>query len=156
MKLYIEKRNFKYLMAESYLAFVKNSVGTKAYRNFYAIDERGKKVDVLKNGEISCAIFVSTVLWRFKLIKKLHFTVRRTVEDILASGHKKTAAKLQPGDVLVWEENDNKDWPHPHIGFYVGNNQAISNSEKKGIVVKHHYTFNGRRKILFAVRPRWN
>ncbi len=46
------------------------------------------------------------------------------------------------GAVLVWEyimDVDNE--PHRHIGFYVGNQRAISNSTKMRVPRLHHWTF---------------
>ena len=53
-------------------------------------------------------------------------TVESAVKDMEQSGWKQTK-KLAPGNIIVWEEK--KD--HAHIGFYIGNDKAISNSSKK-------------------------
>lgn len=152
----VQKKKFKYLVRESYLVFIKNSVGTRMFRNFFVLDEKNKKFDVLKNGQMSCAFFVSTVLKSFGLIRKPHFTVGRTVEDLLQSKAKKVRiSDLKPGDVLVYESISGKSGNHNHIGFYLGNNLAVSNSEFKKMVVKHHYKFKGKRQIELALRPKF-
>jgi hypothetical protein len=152
-----KERAFKYLLPESYLAYIKNSVGTKMFRNFYVRDEKGKKIDVLNNGDVSCSVFVTTILRNFDLIDKLHFTSRRSEEDLIDSGWKKVNLKnLKPGDVLLWEAKEGKSGHVPHIGFYIGNKQAVSNSSKKGMVEQHHYTYNDKRKIEAVYRPNWN
>jgi len=49
---------------------------------------------------------------------------------------------------FVWEiKKFGKNDIHTHIGFYIGNHQAISNSSNKGCPIKHHWTFNNERKI---------
>lgn len=147
-----EERVFKYLLPESYLTRIKNSVGTKMFKNFY-VKEGKRKFDVLNDGELSCAVFATHVLLSFSLIDKLHFTVVRAVEDIESNNFKKvTLSKLKPGDVLVWAPSAED---HIHLGFYIGNRQAISTSKVKKEVVKHHYTYNSQRKIVAAYRPNW-
>ncbi|MDE2021814.1 MAG: hypothetical protein KGI71_02745, partial [Patescibacteria group bacterium] len=46
----------------SYSAAVQNSIGTNLFRSlYYRIN--GKTIDVLDNGDLSCAVFVSSVLY---------------------------------------------------------------------------------------------
>ena len=33
------------------------------------------------------------------------------------------------------------------MGFYIGNNKAVSNDSSLGHPIKHHYTYNDTRKI---------
>ncbi|MCX6813984.1 MAG: hypothetical protein NT078_02130 [Candidatus Azambacteria bacterium] len=100
----------------------------------------------MKNGGLSCARFVSSLLYLFKLIKDMHATVNGIVKDLKQSGWKKIK-KPKIGSILVWEKIDfgNKDF-HKHIGFYIGNNKAISTSSpKKGQPVIHHWTYGIKR-----------
>lgn len=143
------------LFEESYLAFIKNSIGTKAFQTFY-VKKNGKLFDVLDKGDLSCAFFVSGVLYLFGLIGRPSLTVARTAEKLMARGAKRISLnKLKPGDVLVWLPRKEKSGVHNHIGFYVGNKQAVSNSDKKRAIVKHNYEFKGKRKIEMALRPNW-
>lgn len=133
------------ILFDTYIAIIKNSVGSKMFRNSYA-KINGKKTDILKNGMLSCAFFVSSILVLFKLIREIHGTVDGTVRDLEQSGWKKIA-KPKVGSVIVWEKIDfgNKNF-HKHIGFYIGNNKAIStNSFKKGQPVIHHWTYEIKR-----------
>lgn len=137
------------LSRDTYFTMVKNSVGTKMFRTFYARVD-GKKTDVMKNGDLSCAFFVSSLLSTLALMKATHGTVESTIKDMKQSGWKH-AQKLAPGSVIVWEEKKE----HKHIGFYLGNNKAISNSSKKKSPAAHHITYgikNGEpvRKIEAA------
>jgi hypothetical protein len=149
------KVKFDYLLEESYLAFIKNSVGSKAYQSFF-VKKNGRAHDVLGKGDLSCAFFVSAILYMFGLINKPSFTVAKTAEKFLAKGAKRVPlSRIKPGDVLIWIPRVEKTGRHNHIGFYVGNKEAVSNSDKKRSIVKHNYEFNGKRKIEMALRPDW-
>ena len=133
------------ILFDTYIAVVKNSVGSKMFRNSYA-KINGKKTDILQNGMLSCAFFVSSILVLSKLIKEIHGTVDGTVKDLEQSGWQQIA-KPKIGSVLVWEKIDfgNKNF-HKHIGFYIGNNKAIStNSFKKRQPAVHHWTYGIKR-----------
>jgi hypothetical protein len=135
--------NIRIILNESYIKTIKNSLGSNLFRNLYAYVD-GKKTDIFRNGNLSCANFVSTILYRFKLIKDIHATVEGTVKDLEKSGWQ-TIKKPKPGAVLVWEAKKFKsNNTHKHIGFYIGKNKAIStssNSSKKGQPTLHHWTF---------------
>jgi len=139
------------ILFDTYIAVIKNSVGSKMFRNSYAkingpSARAGKKTDILQNGNLSCAFFVSSILVLFKLIKEIHATVDGTVKDLERSGCQKIT-KPKIGSVIVWEKIDfgNKDF-YKHIGFYIGNNKAIStNSFKKGQPTVHHWTYGIKR-----------
>lgn len=140
------------ILFDTYIAVVKNSVGSKMFRNSYA-KVGDKKTDIMENGNVSCAWFASSLLYLFKLIKDVHATVDGTVRDLEQSGWRKIA-EPKVGSVLVWEKMDfgNKNF-HKHIGFYIGDNKAISaSSSKKGQPAIHHWTYgkkgnNPARKI---------
>jgi len=149
------------LFKENYLALIKNSVGTKMFRNcFFLIDDqlkvgqspargRGRKIDVLNNGDLACAYFVSGILKMLDLIGDLHTTVKSTISDIKRSGWRETKV-LKEGAILVWEKKKYDDGWHSHIGFYIGNQKAISNHSSDGrnkTPKIHHFTYNNKRKI---------
>jgi len=146
------KPNIIKLTFETYLAVIKNSIGSKLFRNLY-IKINNKKIDATKNGMLSCAFFVSSILFLFKFIKEIHATVDSTIRDLKQSGWREIK-KPTIGSILVWEEiNFGKNDFHKHIGFYIGNNKAISNDYKSGKPIKHHFTFNNKRKIKLIL---WN
>ena len=141
----------KILKFESYLKTIKNSVGSKIFRTCYVTDGR-KKFDVYKNGEVSCAFFVSGILLLFKLIDRPHATVKTTIEKMNQKGWKRRRnSRPKPGDIIIWEKmlhGNNK--MHQHIGFYINNNKAVSNCFKKRTPKMHHYKYGGKRKIVTA------
>ncbi|HET8575434.1 MAG TPA: hypothetical protein VFM02_04700 [Candidatus Paceibacterota bacterium] len=131
------------MLQETYLTMLQKSVGSKMFQTAY-VTVRGKKRDVLKNGELSCAFFVSSVLRLFGLIKEVHVTVSGTVSDMEKSGWKEIQ-KPRKGSVLIWEPVSEKGEFHGHIGFFLGKSMAVSNSTKNKKIAEHHYTF-GREK----------
>jgi len=133
------------ILFDTYVAVIKNGAGSKMFCNSYATINN-KKTDILQNGKLSCAFFASSILVLFKLIKEIHGTVDGTIKDLKQSGWKKIEKPIV-GSVIVWEKVDfgNQNF-HKHIGFYIGNNKAIStNSFKKGRPVIHHWTYEIKR-----------
>lgn len=139
-------KNVSPLLTETYLALVKNSVGTEMFKNLYA-NVDGAKTDITENGNLSCSFFVSSLLLVVKLIKEPHATVDGTVRDLKTSGWIEIE-KPKLGCMLVWEKSDfGENGLHKHIGFYVGEDKAISNNSKTGKVFEHHFTFENSRQI---------
>ena len=142
----MKKKSLKIFFFDTYLAMIQNSLGSKMFRTIYAFIDKKKK-DILENGRVACALYVSSLLVINKLIGEIHATVDSTVKALKKAGWKKIS-KPRIGCIIVWEKVDfGKNDLHKHIGFYIGNRQAISNSSKKGYPVKHDVTFNGKRKI---------
>lgn len=148
----MSKKTVPLELLPSYLAVIKNSVGSKLFRNrFYFIN--GKALDVLENGNLSCAYFVSSVLYHFGLTGQVHTTVVGTKEDLLKSGWLEIN-KPKIGSILIWESkyfSQSDSW-HMHIGFYIGGGKAISTSSKAGTPIKHHWKKDDatgtKRKVL--------
>lgn len=149
----------KLLFKRNYLTQIENSAKGEnhLFRNFF-VEKNGEIADSLEDGKNSCAVMVSHILYSFNSlleflgkehwIKFIHLTVASTEKDMLENGWYKID-DLRPGAVLIWEKKDGRNGePHNHIGFYVGNDEAISNSSKgTGFPWKHHYTYNNTRKI---------
>ena len=109
------------------------------------LEINGKKIDATHDGILSCSYFVSNILLIWGLIKEGHANVESTVNDMLKNGWKKIPKnKIKPGDVIVWEKNEE----HLHGGFYIGNKKAISNSELKKVPIVHSSDCDGKRKII--------
>lgn len=136
----------KPLIFDSYITAIKNSVGSNTFKNFYALVD-GEKKDILENGNLSCAIFVSNILNMFGLIKSPHVTVVSTIKDIESFGWTKVS-ELKVGAIILWESVDfGATGFHSHLGFYIGDNKAISNSPELGCPIEHSFDFEGKRKI---------
>ena len=130
----------KPLKLDTLLAVLRGSVGTKMFQHFYASVD-GKKTDIMQNGDLSCAFFVSSVLAMMGLLDRAHGTVLGTVKMMEKSGWLKTRV-LKPGVVLVWDYKiGGGGEKHQHIGFYLGENMAISNSDLKKVPIIHPVNF---------------
>ena len=119
----------KPLVFYSYMAMIEDSVGSKMWRRNYAL-VNGKKTDVARNGELSCAYYVSTILATFRLIERHHLLMSSLVSDMERSGWKKVKIP-KPGDVIVWgpkPKTDKDGVAHNHVGFYVGDKKAVTNN----------------------------
>jgi len=143
----------KILVYDSYLKMIKNSVGTKMFRNLY-LKKDGGKIDVTEDGELSCAFFVSNILLIWGLISEGHATIKGTRYDMEKNGWKKVSEKeIKPGDVVVWEDKKStKGRICSHIGFYIGKEETISHSDGVKAISAHHWTYNNQRKIIAAYR----
>ena len=135
----IKKQKVEPILMETYLRVIYNSTGSKIFKNLYA-KVNGKKTDITQNGHLSCAFYVSSILFLFKLIREIHATVDGTAKDLRKSGWKEIK-KPKLGSVLVWKEQRNIDdnKPHKHIGFYIGKAKAISNNSKYGYPTEHNW-----------------
>lgn len=132
------------LWRATYLAMIKNSVGTKLFRNCYAV-ANGKKQDILRNGDLSCAIYVSTILTICQLLDRPRTTVASTEAALKQCGWKRID-KPRAGAVIVWESRRGiSGEQHFHIGFSLGGYQAVSNNSERGYPIIHHFTFGAVR-----------
>ena len=127
----------EFLPKDTYLAMIQNSVHSNLFRNAYASVD-GEKKDILRDGDLSCAFFVSSILNQFKLLKGgVHTTVSSTVRDMEESGWEKTE-ELAPGAVVVWVPQEQADGEvHAHIGFVFDAERAISTSYIQKTPVEH-------------------
>jgi len=147
----------KRLMRETYLQTIRNSCGSLLFRNVYVENDDGKTTDILENGNLSCAIFVTSILCMFGKIDSRHATVGGTVKALSQAGWSEVQLdQLEEGDIIVWENITNPNGElHGHIGFYLGKELAISNSSENGFPIIHHWQYNGSRKIIQAFRHAW-
>ena len=134
----------KHLKLKTYLKFIENSLDSNLFRNSF-VEVDGQSKDILENGNLSCAFYVCCVLKVFDLISHVHATVDGTINDLVESNWYEIEIPRE-GAILVWEKSEiNND--HRHIGFYLGDNTAISNSTSEGRIVRHSWNYEGDRKI---------
>ena len=119
------------------------------FRNFYA-RVNGKRVDIMRDGGLSSALYASSILALFRFIEGMHGTIDSTIKDLLDSGWVRTT-ELRVGSILVWRAIPfKKDGIHEnqkHVGFYIGNLEAISNSATEKCPRKHLYDFGTKREV---------
>lgn len=121
------------------IKIIKNSLNSNFFRNNYFF-VKGKSKDILKNGRLSCAFYVTTILKILNLIKEIHLTVESTLKDLQKSGWYKIE-KPKKGAIILWDKKNN----HYHIGFYWDKKRAVSNISKKRKPSFHSLKY---RKIL--------
>lgn len=143
-----KKVHVAFLIKESYVAMIKNSHNTSLFKHAYA-RVNGKKKDIMRDGDLSCAYYASSLLTLFQLTKTPHATVKSTLTDMQTCGWY-TIQRPKVGCVLVWGEKffAESGETHPHIGFYIGKNQAVSNSSRKKCVSIHSYKEYGGRPLI--------
>ncbi len=133
------------LVKKTYLTIIKNSLGSKMFRSAY-FKKNNKIYDVTRGGALSCAFFVSAILYLMKLSTDIHMIVSGLEKDMKKSGWYPIQI-LKQGAVIIWEPNSKKKRSHSHIGFYWGHKVAISNSSKKKYPIKHNYTMGNQFHI---------
>lgn len=144
-----EAKKFEFLLLQNYLNIVKSSVGSKIFRRLY-FKINNKKIDILRNGDLSCAFFVSSVLRIFGLISETHATVAGTVKDMKKNGWYKISTP-KPGAVIVYapQKTPPSGETHRHIGFYIGKNTVISNSSRYKSPRRQKWNYRQIEEILW-------
>lgn len=151
--------SIKPLNKDNYLTVIENACGSKMWANAYCL-VNDKREDVLRDGDVSCAFFASSILKLFDFIKELHFTVQGTEKDLKQSGWKRIpiSVKMPKGSVLIWEKqsssNKKKIEKHYHIGFYIGEEKAVSIWAYHNFPVIHHYLYYKKKREI--IRAYWN
>jgi len=127
---------------KTYLSMIENSIGSRMFQYLYIKNKKKNgSINVVQGGQLSCAFFVSNILYFFDLIKSSHATVSGTEKDMRNSGWEEID-KPKKGAVIIWEKiKYQSDGVHSHMGFYMRGKQAISNSFKKQVPHKHHFTY---------------
>ena len=122
---------------ENFLLSIRNSNGSQIFRNYF--DKDGN--DVLKNGDLSCAYFISGIMLLHGLIDRVHFTVPGTISAMEQNGWSEINHP-KVGCVIVWDSVHQNGSKHLHLGVYIGDGQAISNRSSLGMPGEHplHYT----------------
>ena len=141
------EQKLKPLVLKNLLAVAGASASSRMFQRLY-FKKGGKTVDILRNGDLSCAFFVSSILKMFSLIKNIHATVNGTLTDMKASGWK-AISKPKAGAVIVWKPQEIDGEIHRHIGIYLGNGKAISNNSKKRAPTVHAWNFRPIEKIFW-------
>lgn len=99
----VKKPQMTPLYFETFVRAAENASGTGLFRSLIVRNEAGKEIDVLQDGEYSCAYFVSSLLSLAKLLPQPVATVdsleRRLVE---AGWEKRDADGMLAGDIIIW------------------------------------------------------
>lgn len=153
----------KIIFKKSYLAMIRNAAKGEnhMFRNFY-ITIDGVERDALADGALGCGVLVTSILYlqnsTLEFLKKprwisfTHASVISTEKDMAKNGWF-IISDLREGAIITWEAREGREVPvygnmHIHMGFYLGNERAISNGSNSTLMPEeHHYTYGGTRKI---------
>ena len=142
---------------KTYIQTIKNAIWTTMFQEFY-IDEK----DILNKWAVGCAYFVSNVLKQFNLTSVWRANVEKIVSDLETKGRTHLDPTMPPQDIPVGSiiireahHGETYDKMHKHIGFYIWDEQAVSNNsihftgmrDAWYVPVQHHYTYEGTRPI---------
>ncbi len=130
----------KILKKESYIKMIENSIGNKLFNSLIIREEDGTIRDLLNDGEYSCALFVSSILFLHSLTSRSRSTVNNLEKD-LSENPLFTIINnntIESGDVIIWESVTYEDGSqNRHVGFAISNTEAISTSYIEKCVVQH-------------------
>jgi len=129
------------LKKETYLKAIENSINTKLFNSIIVRETDGTVRDVLNDGEYSCALFVSSVLFLHNQVSRTRSTVNNLENDLKENSTFKQiedSSTIEAGDVLFWESVTYEDGTqNRHVGFAISSSEAISTNYIQKCVVKH-------------------
>ena len=134
--------DIKFNFYKTYLEAIRGSAGSNIFRHLY-LEMDGVEKDVAEDGELSCTIYVTWMLKIFNsdqqnihLIKEARARVESAVKDLIESGWYEVSDP-KPGAIILWGEHKTKSSLHKHLGFYVGDDKAISHRDYVKSPVEH-------------------
>lgn len=159
---------------QSYLQMIRLSVGVPIRQSLFITMSDGSTKDILRSGQESCAYYVSCILKIFNLAPATYANVVSLQKELIAYGWsvidpRTPADQIIPWSLIIraphdgstkWDMYGNIRKSNYHIGFYVGDEQVISNRSdgfEQGLVdnqnadrvpMIHHFTYNGKRDIV--------
>jgi len=156
----------KLLLKKNYLAMIRNAAKGEnhMFRNFH-ITIDGIERDALDNGALGCGTVASSVLYlqnsTLEFLKKpkwigfVHAAVPALEKDIAEHGWVKVP-ELREGALIVWEARMGQEVPvygnmHFHIGFYLGNDRAMSNGSNSTLMPREHDATDGGKHNIVRV-----
>lgn len=148
---------------KSYIDAIKWSVWSQAYRHFW-INKWWKDIDILQDGNLSCAYYVSNLLKQFNLIKAWSANTKSTISMLLEKWRYEIDNQTNANDIPIWSVIVRQWWYgndglHSHIWFFVWDENVISNDsyqqdrsgmdyeEPQYCPIVHHYNYRWTRKI---------
>lgn len=140
--------DFIYQTKENLLYTIRAAVGSQLFKhNFVFEKSTGTHLDTLQDGRLSCAYVVSNILVMHNLIDQPHATVVTTLKKMEEAGWY-TADTPVPGAVAYWQSVEENG----HIGFYLGDDEYMSNSTKRGFPALHGAKLDdGREPEVFYI-----
>jgi hypothetical protein len=152
--------NVKLLFKKNYLAMIRNAAKGEnhLFQSFFiAID--GMEQDALRGGALGCGTVASSILYlqnpmleflkRPRWLSFTHANVAAVEKDMEQNGWY-GVDDLREGAVIVWEPLAGADSTlHLHMGFYLGDDMAMSNGSNSTLMPKiHPVNADEGRKII--------
>ncbi|MDE2019864.1 MAG: hypothetical protein KGJ13_05980 [Patescibacteria group bacterium] len=137
---------------DNYFALIENSEGTNMFRHWYCT-VNGAKEDVMRDGNFSCALYVTGILKMLGLVDEVQITVHRAVSALERSGWQRIDGPRR-GAIVVWDTQPSQKeeaWVSTaakHLGFCLGENTAISNRDEAHAPIRHPLDY---RPVLFCL-----
>mgnify|MGYP001584286886 CR=1 FL=1 len=129
------------LKKESYVRAIENSVGSRLFNSLLVRFGDSQEVkDILNDGELSCAYFVSSLLVMHDALRQTHTTVAN-LKKALSENPKWSEVPLEnveAGDVVFYKKRTFADGSgNAHVGFVLNKDEAVSTDYQKKAVSKH-------------------
>ncbi len=138
-------------LKKTYLSMIRNSLDSRMFNSVWVKrKDTGESIDVLKDGDLSCAFFVSSILTLFNMLDKPCTTIKKVFEKISKDKRWSKKSYIEPGDIILWEKvkfKDGTENKHKHIGFALNKKTAVSTNYLEKKIAKHSIDFDGKRKI---------
>lgn len=144
----------------TYLSLVEGSIDSEMFNRLYVLQYGYDSVDVINDGDLACAFYVSFLLSGLGLSTAgIHTTVDGLVYDLEQTGWIKVQSPVA-GSIVVWSEKMGDDGSvHKHIGICLDEVSAVSNCplkrspQKQGI--HDMFDHNGQQRPIeaFYVMP---
>lgn len=130
MQTILKEEGYPLALLESYMAMVEGSVGSAQWRHLYVRREEDA-LDVIDDGDLACAYYVSSILHTFNLIDGgVHTTVVEIEHDLLQSGWSLVEEPC-PGAIVFWGEKMGDDGRvHRHLGICTSDCMAVHHDAK--------------------------
>lgn len=140
--------NPQFFLRGTYLHIIRSSVGTPMFRQCF-FNIRGRRSEVLGNGKLACAFFVSSVLKIFDLISELHTTVDETERDLFRNGWQRIS-RPRVGCIVIYKPQKFPSGEiHRHIGFYIGNGYVVDNNSVRRSPGMRRWNFRPVETLLW-------
>lgn len=129
------------------LAMINSSVDCDMFARIATLG-RDETHQVIRDDELGGCYYVCFLLRGFHLISSIRLTVSGTARQLPRSGWETldNTGVLAPGMIIVWETTGTVT-PRKRIGFYVGDEEAVSTAINRGIPTRHHATFGDQHRI---------
>lgn len=129
------------LRRETFVKMVENSIGTRLFNSIIA--KKGEEiVDILGDGDLSCATFVSNILYLNHLLDNQRVVVGSLEKDLSASPNFEEISPEnylpKTGDVILWSKIIGVDGiAHRHFGFALSDEEAVSTTGISHSAIRH-------------------